>query len=147
MRLPLAAALLAPLLGAGCAPTPPAAAASEAAWQPASGPQYEAALHALIDCGLRQIVRLDDGRSDAGTVARAASARCRPEKAGFQDAAANRAATPRVALAVASAVEDATRDTFAALVLEVRAYRRGRGARGSPQPAGPSRRRLDEVAL
>jgi hypothetical protein len=128
-------------LAAGCAskPQPPAAE------QAAPGPEYEAALHALIECGVRQILRLDDGRSDAGLVARAAAARCDREKAGFQEAAINRAPTPRAAQAVPTAVDDATRDTFASLVLEVRAFRRERGRGGAPP--SPNRRRLDEVAL
>ena len=128
-------------LAAGCAskPQPPTAAV-----QAAPGPDYEAALHALIECGVRQILRLDDGRSDAGLVARAAASRCDREKVGFQEAAINRAPTPRAAQAVPTAVDDATRDTFASLVLEVRAFRRERGRGGAPSP---SRRRLDEVAL
>jgi hypothetical protein len=146
MKAFFACAALLPALLAGCAPKPQPVAPA-AVLQPAPGPEYEAALHALIDCGLRQIVRLDDGRTDANTVARAAASRCGREKAGFRDAAMSRAATQRAALAVNSAVDDATQTTFASLVLEVRAYRRERGARGTPEPSGPARRRLDEVAL
>jgi hypothetical protein len=145
----VAAALLASVL-AGCAPKPhlgEAAATPTEASQPVPGPDYAAALHALLECGLRQIVRLDDGRSDASTVARAAAARCGREKAGFQMAAMNRARTPRAALAVNNAVDDATQRTFASLVLEVRAYRREHGGRSAPQPSSPTRRHLDEVAL
>jgi hypothetical protein len=142
MKSFLACAMVFALLAA-CAPKPQPVTAQ--AWQAAPGPEYEAALHALIDCGLRQIARLDDGRSDAGIVARAAAARCDREKTGFQVAAMNRAATPRTALAVNTAIDDATNSTFAAIVLEVRAYRREHGRRAAP-PA-PSRRSLDAVAM
>jgi len=134
----LAWALLAFAIG-GCAATPPPMTAQA---EPPPGPEYQAALHALIDCGLRQIARLDDGRSDAGIVARAAAARCDREKTGLQVAAINRAATPRSAHGVDAAIDDAMESTFAAIVLEVRAYRREH--RGRP---GPSRPPPDATAL
>jgi hypothetical protein len=125
------AAVLLPLLAA-CAARPQPAAEPAAAWRAEPGPAYEAALQALIDCGLRQIARLDDGRSDAGLVARAAASRCGREKAGFEAAAVDRALNPRAVQAVPAAVDDATQDTFSTLVLEVRAVRRERRGRGSP---------------
>lgn len=130
------------VLLAACGPKPQPLA--ESAWEPAPGPEYQAALHALIDCGVRQVSRLDDGRSDAGIVARAAAARCDREKSGFQEAALNRTATPRTASAANHAIDDAMETTFAAIVLEVRAYRREHGPRATP-PA--PRRRLDAVAM
>ena len=130
MRLELAAALVAPLLVAACAPQPQPVAAAPAEPRP-PGPEYEAALHALIDCGLRQILRLDDGRSDAGLVARAAVARCAREKAGFEAVAMDRAATPRAA--VPTAVEHATQSTVR--------LDRARGPRLPPRARRPALRR------